>query len=304
MTRAERTNLPTIETVTADGDAGPKTLNAAASAVGAGEFYGDLDWASGHGDFEARSFAASAGEHDVETHTHEEAHFVLGLSGVYICSARGAPRFARSPFLVFNPPGTTHRDRFAGGVGAFVTLSLERSALCDRADFGAAKDAIALPQRTALAAAFQVARDVRGPGADTGVVESAIWDMVACAGRPCTAADSSPPRWARDAYQVVMDRAAEGGLSVSAVAAEVGIHPAHLALVFRRAWGCSPGELLRWRRTEEASRLPAAEVAATVGFVDQSHMTRAFRTAFGLTPGAWRRAHDVAPIQAGVGADA
>lgn len=101
-----------------------------------------------------------------------------------------------------------------------------------------------------------------------------------------------------------MDRAADGGLSVSAIAADVGVHPVHLARVFRRAWGCSPGELLRWRRTEEASRLllrtrlPVADVAAAVGFVDQSHMTRAFHAAFGLTPGAWRRAHGVAPIQA------
>jgi AraC-like DNA-binding protein len=36
-----------------------------------------------------------------------------------------------------------------------------------------------------------------------------------------------------------------------------------------------------------------------VCFVDQSHMTRAFRALYGLTPGAWRRAHDVAPIQDG-----
>ena len=34
---------------------------------------------------------------------------------------------------------------------------------------------------------------------------------------------------------------------------------------------------------------PVAEVAAACGFVDQSHLTRAFKRAFGMTPGVFRR---------------
>jgi len=276
-----------------------------AMAGGPGEFYGDLDWTSARGSWEVRSLAASGREDDVDTHTHEEAHFVLVLSGLYVSSARGAPRFAPSPFLVFNPAGTTHRDRFMDGVGAFVTLSLKTAALAAAPDFHIGATPVALRERGAIAAALRIAREVRGPGADTGAVEGAVWELVSDAGAPRPAKSGPTPAWARAAFEAVMDRAAEGGLSVSAIAADAGVHPVHLARVFRRAWGCSPGELLRWRRTEEASRLilrtplPAAEIAAAVGFVDQSHMTRAFRATFGLTPGAWRRAHDVAPIQAG-----
>ena len=48
----------------------------------------------------------------VERHSHEEAHFVLVLDGLYVSSASGADAISRGPFLVFNPAGTTHRDRF------------------------------------------------------------------------------------------------------------------------------------------------------------------------------------------------
>jgi len=36
--------------------------------------------------------------------------------------------------------------------------------------------------------------------------------------------------------------------------------------------------------------LSLTDVAAECGFTDQSHFTREFRRAFGVSPGAWRRA--------------
>ena len=44
--------------------------------------------------------------------------------GVPQFGARGAPDCASSPTLIFNPPGTTHRDRFTNGLGTFVTVSV------------------------------------------------------------------------------------------------------------------------------------------------------------------------------------
>jgi AraC family transcriptional regulator len=268
-----------------------------------GEFYGALERASSGGAFDIRSLAASGSEHDVEVHTHEDAHFVLVLSGVYISTASGAPQYAPAPFLVFNPPGTTHRDRFVDGVGAFVAVSCEAQTLRGVADLQAISDvAVPLARPGAIATAFRIAREVRGAGRDAGVLEGSAWELVCAAGqdaRPTTA----PPPWAFTAYEAVMDCAADQRLSVADVASATGVHPVHMARVFRQAWGCSPGDLLRWRRTELAARMllsavaSAAEVAAAAGFVDQSHMTRAFRAILGMTPGAWRRLHDVAPIQ-------
>jgi AraC-like DNA-binding protein len=34
-----------------------------------------------------------------------------------------------------------------------------------------------------------------------------------------------------------------------------------------------------------------ADTAASVGFADQAHLTRAFKARLGVSPGAYRRAH-------------
>jgi len=102
--------------------------------------------------------------------------------------------------------------------------------------------------------------------------------------------------------------AAQPRLGVRDIAAEFNVHPVHLARAFRATWGCSPGELIRWRRVDRAAELlrsmelPAAHIAAETGFVDQSHMTRAFRAVYGTTPAAYRRER-VSPIQASADVD-
>jgi AraC family transcriptional regulator len=267
-----------------------------------GHFYGALGQARTGGAFDIRSLAASGREEDVALHTHTDAHFVLVLSGVYISAARWAPERARAPLLVFNPPGTTHRDRFLGGVGSFLAISLSATAfvqLCDVVALSDVSTTLARPET--VSRAFRVAREMRGQGQDSGVIESAGWELLASAGE--ARGPRAAPGWAYSAYEALMDQAESAHLSIAAVAREVGVHPVHLARVFRHAWGCSPGELLRWRRAERAADLlagtatPAAEIAAMVGFVDQSHMSRVFRALYGLTPSAWRRARQVARIQ-------
>lgn len=64
---------------------------------------------------------------------------------------------------------------------------------------------------------------------------------------------------------------------------------------FVRATGLTPHAYLMQRRIGLARRLiarglPLAEAAAASGFADQSHMTRAFGRAYGLSPGAYARA--------------
>ncbi|HET7171614.1 MAG TPA: AraC family transcriptional regulator [Gaiellales bacterium] len=67
-----------------------------------------------------------------------------------------------------------------------------------------------------------------------------------------------------------------------------------LARHFRRAYGTSPDRYRTMRRlalarAEIAAGAPLARAAADAGFADQSHMTRQFVRAYGLTPGRWAR---------------
>jgi AraC-like DNA-binding protein len=61
---------------------------------------------------------------------------------------------------------------------------------------------------------------------------------------------------------------------------------------FRAAFATSPHRFLLMRRLQRARGMIAdggslADVAAATGFADQSHLTRHFKKAFGMAPGAW-----------------
>jgi AraC-like DNA-binding protein len=75
--------------------------------------------------------------------------------------------------------------------------------------------------------------------------------------------------------------------------AVTGLDRYALARHFRAQLGTSPYRYLTMRRLDRAKRLlrahlGLAEVAAESGFTDQSHMTRQFKRAYGLSPGRWR----------------
>ncbi|PMQ13014.1 AraC family transcriptional regulator [Janthinobacterium sp. AD80] len=260
-----------------------------------GQFYGDVHQGARGSIFDIRRMKATRSEDEVATHRHDDAHFVLVLSGVYISSARHAPPRAPAPTLVFNPAGTTHRDRFLDGKGSFMTVSLDPALLMGAEELHAAQEAaIVLRESAGTAAAFGIAREI-GRGGDVALLEAGAWEMLASLHSTPQKARPSLPAWAHQAYEAVMDLATDTHLRIADVAAALGVHPVHLARVFRQAWGCSPGDLLRWRRVEQASGLmrrpdlSMADVALSVGFADQSHMNRAFRARYGMTPSNYRR---------------
>lgn len=78
--------------------------------------------------------------------------------------------------------------------------------------------------------------------------------------------------------------------SASELAEQVGLHPTWLAQAYRAAIGEGLRQTLHRRRVEHAtgllrgSSLPLADIAASAGFCDQSHMNRQFRQLLGRTP--------------------
>ena len=84
-------------------------------------------------------------------------------------------------------------------------------------------------------------------------------------------------------------------LSLEDIARQVRLSPFHFARAFRRETGVPPHQYLievRLKRASallETTRLSIAEVAAAVGYEDQSYFARIFHRAFGVTPSAYRR---------------
>ncbi|QWG13009.1 AraC family transcriptional regulator [Bradyrhizobium sediminis] len=84
-------------------------------------------------------------------------------------------------------------------------------------------------------------------------------------------------------------------LNISDVASTRGMSREGFIRWFRRNAGVTPHAYRVARRLNRARMLLAtdaapAEAAAEAGFADQSHLGRHFRLAFGVTPGAYRRA--------------
>ncbi len=72
-----------------------------------------------------------------------------------------------------------------------------------------------------------------------------------------------------------------------------GLSRYDLSRQFRIMFGTSPYRYLLMRRLEFArerihQERPLVEIACDAGFADQAHFTRAFKSAFGLTPARYR----------------
>lgn len=87
-----------------------------------------------------------------------------------------------------------------------------------------------------------------------------------------------------------------GEMSIRDLAEACGFSQAHFSRAFRQATGKPPHRWLLEQRVERAKKLLAhtdddiSAIALACGFADQSHLTRVFFRATGITPGAWRRA--------------
>ncbi len=91
-----------------------------------------------------------------------------------------------------------------------------------------------------------------------------------------------------------LEEHATENVSLGQLAALVNLSPFYLLRVFRETVGLPPHNYLTQICISRAKRLisasmPLAEVAAAVGFTDQSHLNRHFKALTGITPGQYAR---------------
>lgn len=233
---------------------------------------------------------------DVPVHTHTEAHFILVTAGAYRSTARGFE--SDLPSLIFNPPGTEHRDCFAPeqrldeahfyavwvGPQRWGTLSGGASPPAQpRATSGVHVGALARQIADLL-----VADDVSDVALDDLLLE-----LLAAVEESAGSVAEATTSWLARSRNV-LDRTLVTSVSVATLAAQYDVHPVYFARAFRRAYAVSPTEYhLRRRLVHVASLLAAGEmsiaaIAASAGFSDQAHLSRHFTALFGIAPGRYR----------------
>lgn len=88
-------------------------------------------------------------------------------------------------------------------------------------------------------------------------------------------------------------------VSMNRLAQECGLSVRHFTRACCQSTGLPPHQWLLKQRVTEAMelirnpQLSRAEIAASSGFSDQSHLSRVFRAKVGLSPKAWRRANRI-----------
>jgi AraC family transcriptional regulator len=268
----------------------------------AGHFYGDVQLAySNHGISVTHRLADRPPEEVLE-HSHSDAHFVLITGGDYVSIATGRPATGY-PVFIYNPPGTTHRDRFECGRGSYFAISLEPAkAASMREGISLPDEPLHLVTTAQLAIALRIARCCSS--AASGLALDALsYELLGSMDRRARHTEQIAPNWLHKAMELLHDRYLDD-LSIADIATSVGVHPIHLARSFRRHFGCSPAEFTRFRRLEKGaqmltrSRGPLSEIALTCGFADQSHFSKEFARNLGIPPGKYRLAAGTQPTSA------
>ncbi|HTS37834.1 MAG TPA: AraC family transcriptional regulator [Candidatus Solibacter sp.] len=243
----------------------------------------------------------------VPRHEHELAYVTIVLSGHYLEGDRRLDEML--PFTaVFNPSGIKHSTVIGPAGASFFTIEFRDQALKELSlrlptdtTFDRGAGAMLWPGLR-LYSAFKTANaDPHALDAcvlEGCVLEACVLEIIGALTAfesPAVARESRAPRW----FRRVKERLHEefrGPVRMSELARDAGVHPVHLARVFRKFESRTPGEYQQRLQVRAACELlrdlewPLAAIAAECGFADQSHLTRIFRRMTGTTPAQFRRA--------------
>ena len=241
-------------------------------------------------------------EQNIPRHTHHTAFYHLTLSGKYDEStSRGMVPFA--PFSsAFTHSDTKHYGRIAPGGLHLFTLELSASWIEEFAQVHREPETVhdrAGGKLTCLG--IQLYREYQeGKAASPLTIDSLVWELLAAAAGLELRSDATRPAWWHRLIELLHFEFSRD-LRISDLAQEAGVHPVHLARVFRRLTHQTPGEWLQRRRIRSACEKlldpdqGIAAIAAESGFADQSHLTRTFKRYTTMTPAQFRHAlHSVA----------
>lgn len=182
----------------------------------------------------------------------------------------------------FHPPEPAMSTRELAGNGWAVGLLLQPAC-------GAALRRVPDPAAEMAAVSEQI-RACMSADADDSTAQSAAGLLIAWAQQNLPAPDEDGRL-----LNAVVDHVESDPeiLTSSQLAAAVGVGQRRLQRLVAQALGYSPTWLIRRRRLQDAAaRIRAgessADLAAALGYADQAHFQRDFKTVTGQTPGAYR----------------
>lgn len=245
------------------------------------------------------SYAASA---VIPRHSHDHPYLCLVLAGPFSETHGQHDRSCHRGSVVLYPAGESHTEHFGALPGRLFNVEVMDGSL-DRCNgklgwLNRSAHFASGPVTFLAARLFEEFRAV--DDASVLATEGLALQLFAEIGRLPHARRRSRaiPRWLVAVRDLLNERFSER-LRLGTVAQAVGIHPVHVATVFRRHYGFTPATYVRRLRIDFArqeltgSDSPLSDIAQRAGFADQSHFSRTFRRQTGLTPSEFRIAFRV-----------
>jgi AraC family transcriptional regulator len=264
--------------------------------LAAGSFYGNMQKSQSIGGLLLSEHAYPA-DLNIPSHSHERAYFCLVLRGGYTESYGRRTRDCQAASLIFHPEAEVHSDRFSTVGGHLFCVELTPPWLERIRVYSPVLDQAADMQGGAPAClAFRFYREFRNMDSVSPLaMEGLALEILAEASRRAHAlASCKTSRPLLRAQEMLHAQFAEN-LTLSQIAEAVGVHPMHLARLFRQRCRCTLGEYVRQLRVDYACRELVAsdaslvEIALAAGFSDQSQFCKMFKRHTGLTPLQFRQ---------------
>jgi len=230
------------------------------------------------------------------THVHDLAEFCFVLDGRLLETVGPSSLPALRFDMTFKPAGVAHRSEASGNGARCLVIEVPTSRLKPDEALARRLDAPVFFGNGVLAPlGLRVYRELRsGDELSPLVIEGTALELLAEASRAPRIATVRSPPWMEKVRELLHDCFTQA-LSQADIARAVGVHPVHLAQVFRREHDCTIGQYIRQLRVNcvrqqlAVTDRPLAEIALASGFCDQGHMTRTFKRLTGTTPGNYRR---------------
>jgi AraC family transcriptional regulator len=230
-------------------------------------------------------------------HAHDDARFCFVVAGRYK-EAIGRQAIDCAPStLTFCPAGDAHSNEFYDEPVQVLTVEIP-----PRWMERVAQESIALPHALSIhhglapGLARRLAHEFQQMDSGASLLLEALSvELLVAAGRSTPfPSERTAPQWLERVRELIHARFAER-LTLDEIGAHAGVHPVHLASVFRQRFHCTIGDYIRDRRIEYASgeltrsRTPLAMIALDAGFANQGHFSTTFKRITGFTPAAYRR---------------
>lgn len=230
----------------------------------------------------------------IPKHSHESAHVAFILHGVCVEWHERKTLECKPLSVSFLPPGIVHSDDFRSGVHCFL-MEIEPQRLARISEPLLLDEPFVFEGGASARLMMRLYDEARQTDAASSLaVEGLSLEILAQFSRErARTSHPKPPRWMKQVRDILHAQFSET-ITHDALGSAVGVHPVHLATVFRQHYKCTIGEYIRRLRIEYAceqlcmSDASLADIALTSGFSDQSHFSKTFKRLVGITPGQFR----------------